>query len=432
MGDFISLFSSKTNVMPKTLLVHFLSYMGFYVQVEDASSYKVYKDRISSFDIYLIDEEYSKMYQGNLIIRNIEKSILVYIPSNDNFDKSIEGYIVYQKDNQKFMYEFMKKFIEIYQMQVSPGKRLLDSSNSLSQDLSTLIEYYFSFNLLFHRIYGKFDEGEELGKSARKAYHCFIEKYNSLIDFEPNNYLLKSIRTHAKFDLSMIEIFGSFRRSYPAKEIVDESEELYFNYRKNEELCYLNAMIFGNINGDWAAQANLCADETLVRNPDALYQRGLVIEGYLKDYTLTILELASNYERWAIHYKKDFYQAWYELGICQELSYQHEDAYHAYEKVLLILNDKLQRHLLSPIEQDYLYCSIENIIRLSYSININGDIFGYQNLLFQVIESEQNNKYLETVFPNIEKEMIDSIKKLNEDKGQKAKRKVNKIINLES
>lgn len=404
--------------------------MGFYVQVEDTSSYKVYKDRISSFDIYLIDEEYSKMYQGNLIIRNIEKSILVYIPSNDNFDKSIEGYIVYQKDNQKFMYEFIKKFIEIYQMQVSPGKRLLDSSNLLSQDLSTLIEYYFSFNLLFHRIYGKFDEGEELGTSARKAYHCFIEKYNSLIDFEPNNYLLKSIRTHAKFDLSMIEIFGSFCYSYPVKEIVDESEELYFNYRKNEELCYLNAMIFGNIKGNWTSQANICADETLVRNPDALYQRGLVIEGYLKDYTLTILELASNYMRWAIHYKKDFYQAWYELGICQELSYQHDDAYHTYEKVLLILNDKLQRHLLSPIEQDYLYRTIENIIRLSYSIN--GDIFGYQNLLFQVIESEQNNKYLGTEFPNIEKEMKDSIKKLNEDKGQKAKRKVNKIINLES
>ena len=251
-----------------------------------------------------------------------------------------------------------------------------------------------------------------------------------MIDFEPNNYLLKSIRTHAKFDLSMIEIFGSFCYSYPVKEIVDESEELYFNYRKNEELCYLNAMIFGNIKGNWTSQANICADETLVRNPDALYQRGLVIEGYLKDYTLTILELASNYMRWAIHYKKDFYQAWYELGICQELSYQHDDAYHTYEKVLLILNDKLQRHLLSPIEQDYLYRTIENIIRLSYSIN--GDIFGYQNLLFQVIESEQNNKYLETEFPNIEKEMKDSIKKLNEDKGQKAKRKVNKIINLES
>ena len=85
-----------------------------------------------------------------------------------------------------------------------------------------------------------------------------------------------------------------------------------------------------------------------------------------------------------------------------------------------------------PIEQDYLYRTIENIIRLSYSININGDIFGYQNLLFQVIESERNNKYLEIVFPNTEKEMIDSIKKLNEDKGQKAKRRVNKIINLES
>ena len=113
--------------------------MGFYVQVEDASSYKVYKDRISSFDIYLIDDEYKKTYPGELVIPNIEKSILVYIPSNDNFDKSIEGYIVYQKDNQKFMYEFIKKFIEIYQMQVFPGKRLLDSSNSLSQDLSTLI-----------------------------------------------------------------------------------------------------------------------------------------------------------------------------------------------------------------------------------------------------------------------------------------------------
>lgn len=191
-------------------------------------------------------------------------------------------------------------------------------------------------------------------------------------------------------------------------------------------------MIFGNIWEDWAALANICADETLVRNPNALYQRGLVIERHLKIYTLPMLEQASNYERWAIHYKKDFYQAWYELGICQELSDQHDDAYQAYEKVLLILNDKLQRHLLSPIEQDYLYRTIGNIIRLSYSININGDIFGYQNLLFQVIESEQNNKYLETVFPNIEKEMIVSIKKLNEDKVQKAKRKVNKIINLES
>ena len=391
--------------------------MGFYVQVEDTSSYKVYKDRISSFDIYLIDDEYKKTYPGELVIPNIEKSILVYIPKSDYFDDNLDNFIVYQKDNQKFMMNFLKKLLEIYTKQKYDQKRWLDSSKNLSKDLSTFLEQYFSSNLLFHKIYGSIYDDNKLGKAVREDYVKMIEKYNVLVDCEPDNDLLKSILYHSRYELAKIEMDRQWKRLYSIRNLDNQVDLWYSRNRCNEEASYFHALV--DLIYEFYSEAGNCfGDKVLIYNPDALHQRGKLIKFCEPDAKA----MSIAYDRWAIHYKKDYFQAWYEIGESQRVLYSYSEAYSAYQKVLLILNDKLQRHLLSPIEKEYLCNSIIEILGIANEINI--DKISYQQLLIQIVKIKANNKYLETVFPDIEVEKMKFIKEADENKYQKILKKL--------
>lgn len=112
-------------------------------------------------------------------------------------------------------------------------------------------------------------------------------------------------------------------------------------------------------------------------------------------------DLAINYEKWTIRYKKDYFSAWYQIAVCYESQGNYEEAVKAFEQICLILDKKFNKHLLSPIEIEYLYKAVVGIVRIEN--DRLGNIYraeSYRNLAKEVIKEVQNTNYLNEVWSN--------------------------------
>lgn len=190
---------------------------------------------------------------------------------------------------------------------------------------------------------------------------------------------------------------------YPVKELAHQSYKLVEKYRENEQILILQADIDLELDDFWSEAGNEFADAYLVECAYAHYKRGRIIRKYTNRY-----DLAINYEKWAIRYKKNYFSAWYQIAVCYESQGNYEEAVKAFEQICLILDKKFKDHLLSPIEIEYLYKAVVGVARIEQ--DGLGNIYraeAYRNLAKEVIKEVKNTNYLKQVWPDADRIKID-------------------------
>lgn len=122
--DFIRMYYSNMDVMPKVLLNQFFRYMGFYVE-EIVGNTKP-SDKQSSFDIYVVGDEYWKEKGGSFVIDNIEKAIFIFAQTKHEM-QDVEGvHIVrYSEGLYTFLKTLIVKMCDIYDSQISLEKDIV-------------------------------------------------------------------------------------------------------------------------------------------------------------------------------------------------------------------------------------------------------------------------------------------------------------------
>ena len=395
--DFIRMYYSNMDVMPKVLLNQFFRYMGFYVE-EIVGNTKP-SDKQSSFDIYIIGDEYWEEKGGSFLIDNIEKAILIFAQTKQDMQYTDEAHIVrYSEDLYTFLKTLIVKMCDIYDCQMSLERRLLDHVDDLRETLLYMTQKYLDNGILHATIYARCCyEQERLREMAFDSYRGFIramEQYSS--DMMRNDYIIYVVN-YAKFEFDIICQKNSYELYYPVEQIKSECMKLVEKYEENEQLRIFQADVDWELDDFWSKAANEFGDVRISKCAYALYKRGKIIRNYTKDY-----EIAINFQKWAIRYKEDYYCAWYQLAACYEEIGDYRNAIEALEKVCVILKGKFQRHLLSPTDLDYLYKAVTGIARLYEEKEQNIYMATEYWELAKILEKEvENTNFLHLIWPEI-------------------------------
>ena len=394
--DFVRMYYNSIEVMPKILISHFLRYMGFYI--EEITDGTEPSSKESSLDVYIVSEEDVKQNQGGIRINDIEKSIIIWIKDDPAKIENNDQFVIYrprQNIERQFLNDFLDKYIEIFQKQKSEKPRLLGSVHDMQGTLKTIMKLYLSCEILQCSIYTRcFYEQDGLYWRAFDNYTSFIDEVQKRTGEDCKSDLVKYVKTYAEYELDIICKKNFRKLQYPVKELVHQSYKLVEKYRENEQILILKADIDLELDDFWSGAANEFADTYLVEY--AHYKRGRIIRKYTNMY-----DLAINYEKWAIRYKKDYFSAWYQIAVCYESQGNYEEAVKAFEQICLILDKKFKKHLLSPIEIEYLYKAVVGIARIEN--DRLGNIYraeSYRNLAKEVIKEVQNTNYLNEVWSN--------------------------------
>lgn len=396
--DFVRMYYNSVEVMPKILISHFLRYMGFYI--EEITDGTEPSSKESSLDVYIVSEEDVKQNQGGIRINDIEKSIIIWIKDDPAKIENNDQFVIYQpRQNmeRQFLNDFLDKYIEIFQKQKSEKPRLLGSVHDMQGTLKTIMKLYLSCEILQCSIYTRcFYEQDGLYWRAFDNYTSFIDEVQKWTGEDCKSDLVKYVTAYAEYELDIICKKNFRKLYYPVKELVHQSYKLVEKYRENEQILILKADIDLELDDFWSGAANEFADAYLVECAYAHYKRGRIIRKYTNMY-----DLAINYEKWAIRYKKDYFSAWYQIAVCYESQGNYEEAVKAFEQICLILDKKFNKHLLSPIEIEYLYKAVVGIARIEN--DRLGNIYRaelYRNLAKEVIKEVQNTNYLNEVWSN--------------------------------
>lgn len=396
--DFVRMYYNSIEVMPKILISHFLRYMGFYI--EEITDGTEPSSKESSLDVYIVSEEDVKQNQGGIRINDIEKSIIIWIKDDPAKIGNNDQFVIYrprQNMERQFLNDFLDKYIEIFQKQKSEKPRLLGSVHDMQGTLKTIMKLYLSCEILQCSIYTRcFYEQDGLYWRAFDNYTSFIDEVQKRTGEDCKSDLVKYVKTYAEYELDIICKKNFRKLQYPVKELVHQSYKLVEKYRENEQILILKADIDLELDDFWSGAANEFADAYLVECAYAHYKRGRIIRKYTNMY-----DLAINYEKWAIRYKKDYFSAWYQIAVCYESQGNYEEAVKAFEQICLILDKKFKKHLLSPIEIEYLYKAVVGIARIEN--DRLGNIYraeSYRNLAKEVIKEVQNTNYLNEVWSN--------------------------------
>ena len=396
--DFVRMYYNSIEVMPKILISHFLRYMGFYI--EEITDGTEPSSKESSLDVYIVSEEDVKQNQGGIRINDIEKSIIIWIKDDPAKIENNDQFVIYrprQNMERQFLNDFLDKYIEIFQKQKSEKPRLLGSVHDMQGTLKTIMKLYLSCEILQCSIYTRcFYEQDGLYWRAFDNYTSFIDEVQKRTGEDCKSDLVKYVKTYAEYELDIICKKNFRKLQYPVKELVHQSYKLVEKYRENEQILILKADIDLELDDFWSGAANEFADAYLVECAYAHYKRGRIIRKYTNMY-----DLAINYEKWAIRYKKDYFSAWYQIAVCYESQGNYEEAVKAFEQICLILDKKFKKHLLSPIEIEYLYKAVVGIVRIEN--DRLGNIYraeSYRNLAKEVIKEVQNTNYLNEVWSN--------------------------------
>lgn len=398
--DFIRMYYSNMDVMPKVLLNQLFRYMGFYVE-EIVGNTKP-SDKQSSFDIYVVGDEYWKEKGGSFVIDNIEKAIFIFAQTKHEM-QDVEGvHIVrYSEGLYTFLKTLIVKMCDIYDSQISLERRLWDNVKSLRETLSYMAEKYLDNGILHATIYARcFYEQERLREMAFNSYRRFIQAMEQYSGDTENDYV-KYVVNYAKFEFDLICQKNSYELYYPVELIKNECMKLVEKYEENEQLRIFQADVDWELDDFWSKAANEFGDVRISECAYALYKRGKIIKNYTKDY-----EIAINFQKWAIRYKEDYYCAWYQIAACYEEMGNYRNAVEALERVCAILKGKLQEHLLAPTDLDYLYKAITGIARLYEEKEQDIYMANEYCKLAKILEKEvENTKFLYLIWPEISNDL---------------------------
>jgi tetratricopeptide (TPR) repeat protein len=197
------------------------------------------------------------------------------------------------------------------------------------------------------------------------------------------------------YELDLICEINSYPLSYDPEGILLFCEKLLHKSDRNEQLLILHADIQFELMDMWSRACDEYLNSRLEHCVYPKYKFGRIISLYLKEYKNSIEVFQK-----AIEQKGDYFSAWYQIGLCQEDLGKYQEAVGAYEKVISLLRGKCGKHLLAPVELEYLYKSVlksERIYRKCLGDYVMADC--YDDLAEHVKLEAKQTVYLEQVWP---------------------------------
>lgn len=410
--ELIRLFYDSLDIKPKVLLSHFLHYLGFYV--EEITGITKPSNVYSIADIYIISNYFMENKSSTLNDVRKEKTILICKDGWEINNGKVYG-INYEKYNQKggngdkeCLNKLVSYLIEILSNQSRIGDLLSVGILKLGSKMKDVISLYSQEEILQLMLYNRcFYKQYNLCKIALEKYKTFITKLEQL-QGQSHNDLINYIITYAKFELNLICKKNSKIYYYPVDELNDTCLKLLNRYPENEQIRILQADIHFEIEDRWAWAANEYGDVHLFHCAYANYKRGRILRNYAQDY-----ESAYILESYAVKIKSDYFAAWYQIAMCLEVEGRYSEAIDALERICEILNKKYQKHLLAPIELEYLYKTTIKIVQIS-EVYLNNYMVAqaYEQAADRLKKEVYRDDYLDIIWPSVSEKLRESIRKV--------------------
>ena len=406
-----------TNDMPKLLIEHFLEYISLLpLEINNGNRINSFKEIINFYIIaYEEDKKIEPSSMGNyanIVVKN--ETTKDIIENSKSF--------VYDGSNNKELLDFI--IDKILEMRILPENTLLNIEKGPSDFLHEVADAYIRNDVFQMYLYGaKFYENEELLQMSFKNYKNFINEIENLEQCDLKDYILFK----AKYEIDVICKNNNYELLYPEEFFDKFKNKIISKHESHEMSCLLQAMILSDISSFYDKAANEFANRVIASVPYALYKRGLIL---FKEDERTYGDVAENYFKWAIYYKKDYYEAYYALLYKYYVSLSKDgygkkkmsteifDNFFKFSnKIQQLLYNKWNSHSLSYKELEIIYQSAYLTTDRKTKDESNYSASAYAQDFKELYKELDSELYLYSTWPDVDKH--DGIKKSIKDSAKK-------------
>ena len=388
--DIAKIYYSSIDVQPHALLHHFLRYLGFYV--DERADGREPDDSKSVVDIYIISDAYVQSDTGEYEFPNSEKTLVV-LKDGWKINNGVGWSIDYDAVSQNvFLRNMTEMLCDIIEENRDGAALLMRSGERWREAVRHITNEYLKYEMFESVVLTRCLYRKNFIISAKHSnYNEFVNsllRYNDLL-FKSD--LIRYTSLYTKYEFDMVCKRNLLRPVYPSEEMLEECETLLGCYMENEELYLLKADILLELQDRWLDACDEYANEHIAQCAYASYKRGKIFRTLLKEYKNAEQSLCD-----ALKKKQDYCYAWYQLGKCHEACARYELAIEAYEKVYISLKEKYCRHLLEPLELEYMFKAVMKIATI-YKTRLNdySSAHMYNNHAKLIWEEHAFDKYIE-------------------------------------
>ena len=406
-----------TNDMPKLLIEHFLEYISLLpLEINNGNRINSFKEIIN---FYIIANEEDKQIKPSSI-GNYANIVVKNETTKDIIENSKS--FVYDGSNNKELLDFI--IDKILEIGILPENTLLNIEKGPSDFLHEVADAYIRNDVFQMYLYGaKLYENEEVLQMAFKNYKNFINEIENLEECDLKEYIL----SRAKYEIDVICKNNNYELLYPEEFFDKFKNKIISKHESHEMSCLLQAMILSDISSFYAKAANEFANRVIASVPYALYKRGLIL---FKEDERTYGDVAENYFKWAIYYKKDYYEAYYALLYKYYVSLSKDgygkkkmsteifDNFFKFSnKIQQLLYNKWNSHSLSYKELEIIYQSAYLTTDRKTKNESNYSASAYAQDFKELYKELDSELYLYSTWPDVDKH--DGIKKSIKDSAKK-------------
>ena len=392
-----------TNDMPKLLIEHFLEYISLLpLEINNGNRINSFKEIIN---FYIIANEEDKKIEpssmgnyANIVVKN--ETTKDIIENSKSF--------VYDGSNNKELLDFI--IDKILEMRILPENTLLNIEKGPSDFLHEVADAYIRNDVFQMYLYGaKLYENEEVLQMAFKNYKNFINEIENLEECDLKEYIL----SRAKYEIDVICKNNNYELLYPEEFFDKFKNKIISKHESHEMSCLLQAMILSDISSFYDKAANEFANRVIASVPYALYKRGLIL---FKEDERTYGDVAENYFKWAIYYKKDYYEAYYALLYKYYVSLSKDgygkkkmsteifDNFFKFSnKIQQLLYNKWNSHSLSYKELEIIYQSAYLTTDRKTKDESNYSASAYAQDFKELYKELDSELYLYSTWPDVDK-----------------------------
>lgn len=348
--DLIRMIYNTMDIEPSVLVHHFLRFFGFYIEANSKESESFGVE--SLVDIYIVGDRFVKHEDFSIDVDEEEKAILILKDGWGVSDLGIRS-ITYKDDitMECFLHQLVDEVADVLTSNDVFNPRILQREDDWVRAMHYIADVYADVNLLEASLFGRcFYKQTDLYQWAIRKYRRFInrvEKYGEIFEYSD---FVKYVLLYARYEVDLTCKNNFFDYQYQPKMLLKECNELLWKYRENEELHLIKADILYELEDKWLDAANVYLDFEINHCGYAYYKCGRIYRSCFEEYDKAIALLTK-----ATQCNEQYYQAWYQLGESYVSLGKYRKAIKAFERITRILREKYLKHIISPLEMEYLY-----------------------------------------------------------------------------
>lgn len=394
--DLIRIFYSPFDIKPESLLRHFFRSIGFYVEeiADDARP----AGGSSVADLYIISSDYAPEFEQRMGALHAEKTIFIFKDgwSADGLSRLMQAVDYDGSGDDVFLYDVIAALDRVMVQTGVPYDRLIQSTAQWQDMVEAVARVYLQNDIIRVVQYSRyFYRQARLFDIAFDHYMAYIDDLERIAETFGRCALIQYIIAYAKYELNYVCKQNLYQCMFDPEELSSVCESLLASYESNEELYFLLADIHFELQGKWQRSCGEYEDIRVSHCAYGDYKCGRIVRKNLKEYDKAIIVLKR-----AVQMKPDYHEALYQLASAYEDQGRFSEAIRHYTRIVKILRRKYRRHLLSPLEMEYLYKALMEMSLISqYSFGDAAAGREYSAMADEVRGEIADDTYLSLIWP---------------------------------